>query len=79
MVLLDGCYGSMGLYMFVLLLLMITIVIVSATCCCTGRKTVTVEDLLQPDAPFVRREVKVSNQYNSCNYGNNKSITILIG
>lgn len=28
--------------------------------CSTGRKTVTVDDLLQPDAPFVQREIRVS-------------------
>ena len=28
--------------------------------CSTGRKVVTVDDLLQPDAPFVQREIRVS-------------------
>ena len=51
-VLVDGC---------MLLLLAIMLVIMCAVSCYTGRKTVTVEDLLQPDAPFVQRQVTVGN------------------
>ena len=38
---------------------MLVTIVTLAVLCSTGRKTVTVDDLLHPDAPFVQRVIRV--------------------
>ena len=59
----NGFYGNLLLTCFVV----VTIVVTRAVLCSTGRKTVTVDDLLRPDAPFVQRKIKVSTN-SQCTY-----------